>query len=65
MPGALHDSRKRCSSLLLRWAVQLIGARLATKLGMVVSGATLLRYIRPERVSDRPTPRVLGVDDWA
>src|SRR5947209_11756311 len=41
------------------------GARLTTRLGMAVSGDTLLRRIRQLAVADKPTPRVLGVDDWA
>jgi transposase len=41
------------------------GARLAVRLGMAVSGDTLLRRIRQFTVADEPTPRVLGVDDWA
>jgi transposase len=41
------------------------GMRLATKPGMAVSGDTLLRHIHQGQVSDRPTARVLGVDDWA
>ena len=42
------------------------GARLASKLGLLVSGSTLLRQLRcrAERVSVR-APRVLGIDDWA
>ena len=41
------------------------GARLAARLGMAVSGDTLLRRIRQLAAADSPTPRVLGVDDWA
>ena len=41
------------------------GARLAVRLGMPVSGDTLLRRIRQFTGVDKPTPRVLGVDDWA
>jgi transposase len=41
------------------------GARLATRLGMAVSGDTLLRRIRQFTAADPPAPRVLGVDDWA
>src|SRR4051812_15574895 len=65
-PHARRTSRLQEALQLIAFAMGgAAGARLATKLGMVVSGATLLRYIRQERVSDRPTPRVLGVDDWA
>jgi hypothetical protein len=41
------------------------GSRLATKLGMPVSPDTLLRLIRSAPEAERPTPAVLGVDDWA
>lgn len=42
------------------------GARLAERLGMAVSGDTLLRLVR-RRAPATPAagPRVLGVDDWA
>ena len=41
------------------------GARLALSLGMSVSHDTLLRRIRRAALPAHPTPRVLGVDDWA
>ncbi|WP_081506046.1 ISL3 family transposase [Azospirillum lipoferum] len=41
------------------------GARLATRLAMPVSGDTLLRLIRAEPMVPIPTPRVIGIDDWA
>jgi transposase len=41
------------------------GARLATRLGSPISRASLLRVLRCADVPARPTPRVLGVDDWA
>ncbi len=40
------------------------GARIVGRLGMTASPATLLRLIRRAEVAERPTPRVLGVDDW-
>jgi transposase len=60
-------------TLRLNEALQLIGlalggeagARLASRLGMTVSGDTLLRRIRQVTAADPPAPRVLGVDDWA
>jgi transposase len=42
-----------------------VGTRLAQRLGMKVSADTLLRVIRGTSEPARPTPRVLGVDDWA
>jgi transposase len=41
------------------------GARLAADLGYRVSPDTLLRLLRAAPEADRPTPAVLGVDDWA
>ncbi len=32
---------------------------------MPVSAATLLRFVRNAPLDERPTPRVLGVDDWS
>ena len=41
------------------------GARLAVRLAMPVSGDTLLRLIRTAPLPATPTPRVIGIDDWA
>jgi len=41
------------------------GARLAGRLGMPVSGDTILRLIRRAPAPVAETPKVLGVDDWA
>ena len=41
------------------------GARIVGRLGMATSAATLLRLIRRTAVVAAPTPRALGVDDWA
>jgi transposase len=41
------------------------GARLASRLAMPVSGDTLLRLIRVAPVPVVPSPRVIGIDDWA
>ena len=41
------------------------GARIVGRLGMATSPATLLRLIRRTAVIESPTPRALGVDDWA
>ncbi len=41
------------------------GARLLARLGMVRSPATLIALIRQTAAPTRPTPRILGVDDWA
>jgi transposase len=41
------------------------GARIARELGMTTSPDTLIRRIRQSVLPQVPTPRVLGVDDWA
>jgi transposase len=41
------------------------GARLAASLGISISADTLLRRLHGRRPQSGPTPRVLGVDDWA
>jgi transposase len=41
------------------------GARIVERLGMATSPSTLLRLIRRTAIVDAPTPRALGVDDWA
>lgn len=41
------------------------GARLATRLAMPVSGATLLRIVISTPIAAPGTPKVMGVDDWA
>jgi hypothetical protein len=41
------------------------GVRLSQQLDLAVSGNTLLRGLRRLPVPDHPTPKVLGVDDWA
>jgi len=41
------------------------GSRLASKLAMPTSPDTLLRRIKQAATAGAPTPRVLGVDDWA
>lgn len=41
------------------------GARLAQKLGLPISFKALLHFVLASPCPDLPTPRVLGVDDWA
>jgi len=41
------------------------GSRLATQLQMLVSADTLLRLIRKWSAPQPPTPKKVGVDDWA
>jgi transposase len=42
-----------------------VGGRLTLRLGMRVSPDTLLRLVRKTALQTAPTPRVLGVDDFA
>lgn len=41
------------------------GSRLLQQLRMPLCGASLLRSLRAQATEHDPTPRVLGVDDWA
>ena len=41
------------------------GARLLPILGAAASPSTMLRLVRHSPVPTQPTPRILGVDDWA
>jgi transposase len=41
------------------------GARVATRIGLPTSPDTLLRLLRQQKQQPIPTPRVLGVDDFA
>jgi transposase len=64
--SARRTERQRAA--LLDLAVALggeAGARMAAKRGMRASPDTLLRLLRQAPEADRPTPSVLGVDDWA
>jgi transposase len=71
LPGVIAPYGRR--TLRLDEALHLIGfalggkagARLACRLGMRVSPDTLLRGVRRRSGTIYPTPRVLGVDDWA
>ncbi|MGY0063333.1 ISL3 family transposase [Streptomyces sp. LZ34] len=65
-PYAHRTERQR--STLARIALALAGragARLAHRLGMTAGRDTLLRLIRALPDPNKPTPRVLGVDDFA
>ena len=64
--AARRTERQRAA--LLDLAVALggeAGARMAAKRGMPVSPDTLLRLLRQAPEAEVPTPRALGVDDWA
>jgi transposase len=71
LPHLVHPYARRTArldSLLSLLAFALggePGARLVGRLGMTTSPATLLRLMRRATVPEQPTPRVLGVDDWA
>lgn len=41
------------------------GARMLTEMAMPISGDTVLRLLRKAPSKTVPTPRVLGIDDWA
>ena len=70
-PSLLDPPRRTCRlSEALNWITLArggqAGARLARRLGLLVSGSTLLRQLR-RRARRAPVvaPRVLGIDDWA
>jgi transposase len=42
-----------------------VAARIAQRQGMPVSPATILRLVRRTRVTERATPTLLAVDEWA
>jgi transposase len=71
LSGIAHPSARRTArqrDVLFSLAVALggeAGARMAAKHGMPVSPDTLLRLLRQAPEIARPTPTMLGVDDWA
>jgi transposase len=72
MPGVAASYARRTSRLAeIQRHVGLAlggaaGARLTQRLGLPVSGSTLLRLVRGgTRGSPGPQPRVIGIDDWA
>jgi len=69
---ATYARRTQRMEQALRWLGLALGgeagARTAQRLGLVVSGDTLLRHLRRMPLVQKPTlipPRVLGMDDWA
>jgi transposase len=67
-----YARRTRRMEQALRWLALALGgaagARTAQRLGLTVSGDTLLRHLRRMPLAEKPTPiapRVLGMDDWA
>ena len=67
-PAARHAGPSGWVSCSVTWASALggeAGARLAQRLAMPTSPDTLLRFVHRAAVPQPPTPRVLGVDDWA
>jgi len=72
LPGTVARYSRRTFRLseALDWITLALGgqagARLARRLGLLVSGSTLLRQIRRRaRKAPVAAPRVLGIDDWA
>jgi transposase len=72
LPGTVaRYARRSCRSSEALSSVTLAlggraGARLARKLGLLVSGSTMLRALRKRpRPSAFSAPRVLGIDEWA
>ncbi len=64
--SARRTSRLREALLTIGWALGgQAGARQCVAHGMPVSGTTLLSLLRRWGPVAKPTPRVLGVDDWS
>ncbi len=65
-PYARRTQRLRAAQELLGLALGgEAGARILKRLGMGISPDTVLNLIRQVPMSGHPTPRVLGIDDWA
>ena len=65
-----YARRTRRSAEAMDWIALALGgqagSRLARRLGLRVSGSTLLRQVRRRStVGSSRSPRVLGIDDWA
>jgi len=64
-----HGRRTRRLKQVLDWISLALGgaagSRLAGKIGILASGDTLLRQLRRMNMVSGPSPRVLGIDDWA
>lgn len=74
LPGtvAVHARRTLRMAQAVRWLGLALGgaagARAAQRLGLTVSGSTVLRHLRRILLAqdrNRSAPRVLGMDDWA
>ena len=71
LPGTVDRYARRSSrsSESLRWLALALGgragSRLAQKLGLLISGTTLLRQLRRRSKPPSAAPRVLGIDEWA
>jgi len=68
--AARYARRTRRSAEAMDWIALALGgqagSRLARRLGLCVSGSTLLRQVRRRStVGSSRSPRVLGIDDWA
>jgi transposase len=62
---ARRTNRLRDALLDIGWALGgEAGARLCRKQAMPICAATLLAQLRRAGITELPTPRVLGVDDW-
>src|ERR1019366_5854256 len=74
LPGTTETYARRTLRMeqAVRWLALALGgeagARTAQRLGLGVSGDTLLRHLRRMSLTQKPAPvshRVLGIDDWA
>jgi transposase len=71
LPGTVEWYGRRSSRMMqaLTWVSLALGgrasARLAGRLGLPASRATMLRILRGQSHPTTPSPRVLGIDEWA
>ncbi len=71
LPGTVdrYSRKSSRSSESLGWLALALGGRagssLARKLGLLISGTTLLRQLRRRSKPPSAAPRVLGIDEWA
>jgi transposase len=71
MPGAIETYARRTARLVASQrevgflAGGETGAKIVRKLALPTSPDTLIRLVRNAPMPERPTPKILGIDDWA
>jgi transposase len=71
MPGIIETYARRTARLVASQrevgflAGGETGAKIVRKLALPTSPDTLIRLVRNAPIQERPTPKILGIDDWA